>query len=71
MRGQNGSGCSNGQYGSTKQYGLEHMFQSLPIKFSENQGVWACPVVNEKGKYFLEKPAAMPCGHAARRSQLP
>ena len=47
------------------------MFQSLLIKFSENQDVWACAVVNEKGKYFLEKPAAMPCGRAARLSQLP
>ena len=46
------------------------MFQSLLIKFSENQDVWACAVVNEKGKYFLEKLAAMPCGRATRPSQL-
>ena len=25
MPGQNGSGCSNGQYGSARQYGLEHL----------------------------------------------
>ena len=35
------------------------MLQSLLIKFSENQGVWACVMVNEKGKYFLEKPARL------------
>ena len=33
------------------------MLQSLLIKFSENQGVWACAVVNEREKYFLEKAA--------------
>ena len=51
-------------------FSIQLMFQSLLIKFSENQGVWACAVVNEKGKYFLEKPAAMPCGCAARPSEL-
>ena len=42
------------------------MFHSLLIKFSENQGVWVCAVVNEKEKYFLEKPAGKPYRHAAR-----
>ena len=36
---------------------IQLMLQSLHIKFSENQGVWACAVVNEKEKYFLEKAA--------------
>ena len=35
------------------------MFQSLLIKFSKNQGLWACAVVNEKGKYSPEKPARL------------
>ena len=33
------------------------MFDSLFIKFSENQGVWACAVVNDYENYFLEIPA--------------
>ena len=46
-------------------FDMQLMFQSLLIKFSENQGVWASAVVNKKGKYFLEKPAAIPCERAA------
>ena len=42
------------------------MFQSLLIKFSKNQGLWAWAVVNEKGMCFLEKPAGKPYGRAAR-----
>ena len=30
------------------------MVQSLLIKFSENQGVWACAVVNEKESISLK-----------------
>ena len=44
---------------------IQLMLQSLLINFSKNQGVWACAVVNEREKYFLEKVALMPCGHAA------
>ena len=44
---------------------IQLMLQSLLINFSKNQGVWACAVVNEREKYFLEKVAWMPCGHAA------
>ena len=35
------------------------------LVFSENQGVWVCAAANEREKYFLEKAAWMPCGHAA------
>ena len=45
---------------------IQLMFQSLLIKFSRNQGVWACAGVNEKGKYFLEQSAGKPCGRGAR-----
>ena len=38
-------------------YIIQLMLQSLLIKFSENQGVWSCAVVNEREKYFLEKAA--------------
>ena len=32
MRGQNGSGCSNGQYGSMRQYGLEHLDSQATVE---------------------------------------
>ena len=39
---------------------IQLMFQSLLVKFSRNQCVWVCAVVNEKGKYFLEKSVGKP-----------